>query len=400
MNEDHDTQITGDEPGLGEKKTEVSGNEVQLGADTALLHTVEMLHHPEPEVRRRAAGALTEHGDIRVFDSLVTILEGDDVPMVARAARALGEIGDRKAVQPLLEAVHKWSTDDTAQMVLYSACEALGKLKDAQAFEPLLELALTHEHSPTRRGATNALKAIDGRRAYEEFIEASHSISSLTRLAVIEALEEFKEREAVPVLIEALCDNVVELRRAAAQALSFIPDERATDSLLLTLKDEETVVRQWAACALGHIRDSKVVKPLIDALNTNNSDVKHSVILSLGQIGDTRAVDPLLAILANDTVQMRYTAASALGMLADPRAIEPLFAVLEETTEEAPEEIPRAVYWALSSRDSTAMAPFNQTGWLMYYVFQALIDLKAPDVKKRLQQWIDDHRDRFPVSTD
>lgn len=58
-----------------------------------------------PGVRSEAAHALGEIGDARAVDPLIDALQDEDRRVRERAARALGKIGDARAVGPLIEAL-------------------------------------------------------------------------------------------------------------------------------------------------------------------------------------------------------------------------------------------------------------------------------------------------------
>ena len=75
-------------------------------------------------MRRDSALALGALGDARATTPLCRRLLGDDIPDVRRAAaRALHDIGDRKAVGYLVEAL-----TDPNESVVYNAHRALTKI--------------------------------------------------------------------------------------------------------------------------------------------------------------------------------------------------------------------------------------------------------------------------------
>lgn len=70
------------------------------------------------------------------------------------AAETLGEIGDARAVEPLIEAVK-----DKDEYVRWAAIETLGEIGDARAVESLIE-ALKDKDEDVRRVAREALSKI------------------------------------------------------------------------------------------------------------------------------------------------------------------------------------------------------------------------------------------------
>jgi HEAT repeat protein len=108
--------------------------------------------------RWEAAEALGEIGDKRAVDPLIEALN-DKKPLIRwKAAEALGEIKDKRAVDPLIEAL---KGEDEDWCVRKTAAEALGKIGDKRAVEPLIE-ALKDEDRYVRETARKVLEKIKG----------------------------------------------------------------------------------------------------------------------------------------------------------------------------------------------------------------------------------------------
>lgn len=208
------------------------------------------------------------------------------------AAEALGQIGDVRAVEPLVAALR-----DPEGYVRNRAAWALGQIGDAQAVEPLIA-ALRDKDWDVRSRAAEALEKIG--------------------------------KPSVELLIAALRDNNWNVRRSAAYALGKIKDARAVAPLIAALRDTVGFVRRSAANALGQIGEPSVV-PLIAALCNEDEHVRSHAAHALGIIGDIRAVKPLIAALRDPERLVRRNAAEALGQIGDEQAVEPLIALLTDT---------------------------------------------------------------------
>lgn len=136
------------------------------------------------------------------------------------AAIALGEIGDARAVEPLIEAL-----EDKQILVQVEAAKALGKIGDTRAVEPLIKIM-----------AVEALGQIGDPRAVEPLIGYIESMQALPIATVL------------PI-----------------RALGEIGDPRAIDTLAKALKHKNRKVRTAAADALGEIGDARVLEPLTQA---------------------------------------------------------------------------------------------------------------------------------------
>jgi len=68
----------------------------------------------------------------------------------------LGDLGDRRAVEPLLDKLN-----DSDYWVRKAACQALGDLGDKRAVEPLRRLAENDSHKEVRFAAKSALERLE-----------------------------------------------------------------------------------------------------------------------------------------------------------------------------------------------------------------------------------------------
>jgi hypothetical protein len=100
-----------------------------------------------------------------VVKPLITVLvEDDSRSMRAAAARALGEIGDERAVGPLIACL---SNPHSSEMVRNAAAEALGKIGDTSALRSLRSALLDHD-AGVRDTARDALEQIGARLGREQ----------------------------------------------------------------------------------------------------------------------------------------------------------------------------------------------------------------------------------------
>jgi HEAT repeat protein len=261
-------------PELRATESEKGMNEA--GKDISLNRLIAELRDPDPKVRGNAVEQLGKIKYLDAVDYLTLILEYDDDWSVRkRAAWALGEIKDGKAVGPLIEALqHKdW-------IIRFNAAEALGKIGDGRAVEPLIE---------TLRD------------------ENSHVYGQVTW-----ALGEICDVRAVKPLTEALGNEIPAVRINAAKALGKIKSSQAIEALIVSLREDRIwEVRKWSAWAMGEIKDSRAVDSLINALKDENYYVRMHAELSLEKTGRP-AVPLLIAALKDKQHQLRTRVAWAL----------------------------------------------------------------------------------------
>jgi HEAT repeat protein len=102
---------------------------IAIGQPT-VVHLLPLLKHDDKEVRGEAAYILGQIGDARAFDGLVELLSHDpDSAVHVAAARALGQLHDPRALEPLAEAMRLGPTE----AVQRAAAEGLGYLRDTRA---------------------------------------------------------------------------------------------------------------------------------------------------------------------------------------------------------------------------------------------------------------------------
>lgn len=167
----------------------------RLRDDRAVLPLVEMLRHPRETIR-------------------------------ARAAEALGQIGDPVAVDSLIDLLQR----DFNAKVQAAAAKALGELKDPQAI-PALEQALQHS-THVRCKALIALGEIGGRRALRSLIELTEDPAPTVRYHAANCLAKAGDRSALPAL-EALARDTDEMvRRTAVKAMQDLGDDRTPEEIV------------------------------------------------------------------------------------------------------------------------------------------------------------------------
>lgn len=131
----------------------------RLGDDRALAALLLALKDRALMVREAAAAAISRYNSPAAFEVLLAALkekEDERSWMVRRfAAEALGQLGDRRAVPALVEALR-----DTSDLVRPAVARALGNMGDRSAIAALKRARHT---SPHRKGAECAeCASIDG----------------------------------------------------------------------------------------------------------------------------------------------------------------------------------------------------------------------------------------------
>jgi HEAT repeat protein len=292
---------------------------------------------------------------------LIKALKDEEAQVRVGAAMALGKIGDARAVEPLIKALKRedwyanWNVPQSAADALKviepvealigvlsddsrrrHASRILGEIGDRRAVEPLIGMLSNDDswYAATALDGLGWVPETDGQR-----------VAYLIALSDWESIVELGE-PAVERLIKALEEDNFQLNLDAAMALGKIGDTRAVEPLINELGDKNWNLRKEAAEALGKIDDKRAVEPLIKALKDGHQypAFLESIAGALGKIGDARAVEPLIKVLEESPSQSTHTSmrgvstyslpswyhsiVEALGKIGDERAVEPLIKML------------------------------------------------------------------------
>ncbi|MDI6781604.1 MAG: HEAT repeat domain-containing protein, partial [bacterium] len=197
-----------------------------------------------------------------------------DKEIAGKAAWALGEIGDIKAIKPLVEKLK--ANNLTHQKVLPQVVEAVGKLKVEEAIPYLIGFLQQGESSLTDGSP------LSERASLAERASLTEKIVSATTAALINI-----GTSCVPSLIEILYHGNDTARAHATFCIGQLKDNRAVSSLTAMLKDEAWYVRGAAVIALGEIADKSAIEPLAaTAMEDKNEDVRVYASNALGKIDD------------------------------------------------------------------------------------------------------------------
>jgi HEAT repeat protein len=149
-----------------------------LKIDHAWDLAVESLYHENDWVRRQTIWALMTLKDYRAVEQIIATLNDKSLTVLCYAIYALGEIGDNRAVTPLIDILLKkdfftFTNDDGATFPEHScdprseAAVALGKIKDKRAIQALTKVMEEKgDHGLIEKSAW-ALSELGDKRAIE-----------------------------------------------------------------------------------------------------------------------------------------------------------------------------------------------------------------------------------------
>jgi HEAT repeat protein len=200
----------------------------------------------DDELSAQALIALVDTKDITVVETLIKALRDENLKVRERVVYVLGQIGDERAVDGLIQAMG----DDQINIV---AATLFREIDASVSLEPLIK-SLKSPDVNRRKGAVCALGNTGGTRAIEALVDALEDEDEGVRAWFPIAFRELGTEGSIEPLIEALRTKDVNGRSAAAQSLAEIPDSRSIEPLTQALHDEDDLVRMFAESSLETIK--------------------------------------------------------------------------------------------------------------------------------------------------
>jgi HEAT repeat protein len=199
---------------LNEERTRWYASRILVELDGAILPQLEEgLKSDDPRTRENISMVLGEVKDRRAVKPLLEALKRDD-QLVLTSASSLIQIGDPNSVEPLIEMLE----NRNEQIRLYAAY-ALGGLNDTRAVLPLIDI-LDDPSSSIRGVAAHSLGEIGSRAATNQLIALLADPSKNVRLTAVYALGKLLDRRSIPKLRELLeKDQSPQVRKASRQML-------------------------------------------------------------------------------------------------------------------------------------------------------------------------------------
>ena len=298
--------------------------------------------------------AMEENKDV---EGLIGVLKyNKNKHVVKRAIFALGEMKDKKAVEPLI----KVGLKSGLITIRSAAIRALGDIESNEAVESLIYVMLRDKDNLDSAEAARALGRIKDGRAVKSLTMLMQDVEEglNVREEIVEALGKIATEEAIHSLIAALDSELGE------KALKVLKDvgKPAVMPLITALNGDNETIMWKAATILGEIRDKRAVEPLVGLLLDESKDEwdrGYYIAAALGSIGDARAVEPLIK-LASKHIEDQLTCRSvgALGDIGDHKAVEPLIDILEDRATIDCSHLRLETCWALRKlKDAKTVEP-------------------------------------------
>jgi HEAT repeat protein len=283
--------------------TEKRINAIKIAAETAMIEAVpaliEALYEPDSSISLAAAEALGQIGDERAIEPLLEISRRNDAQLMRDIADSIDVEKSEDDNAKLEESVENGQDKpyNFKEMVVFKIDQLPKEYfqKDGTPIprKELVVKGLKDNNQQLRQMAAKVAIGLEG----EEIVEP-----------LIEALENPYEVESV--------------RFMAAEALGGMNDDRSVDSLLKALQDENVAVRYSAAASLSGKKDDRIINALIKAIKDPDKFVRSSVAYALGATTDLKAMEALFDCMTDESEVVRFSAAKALACFDSDLVVE------------------------------------------------------------------------------
>jgi aminopeptidase N len=210
---------------------------------------IRALQHAHPKVRRPAAAALGAFREASAADALVPVARNDESYFVRAAAlTSLGKTRDARSYDVLVAALGEPSWNGVVEG---GAARGLAELGELRALDPLLQATALGKDDGLRRTAAAALARLgelvpDARtRAVDRLNELVDDRSFLVRIAAVAAAESLEDPRLIPAL-ERISISAVDgrLRRKAAEAAIRIREAQKVPTQVSALRSDLDSLRE------------------------------------------------------------------------------------------------------------------------------------------------------------
>jgi HEAT repeat protein len=258
----------------------------ELERPIAAVMLVERLGPESEEERGQTLEALREVGAIPL---VISSLRSWIPWRRALAAKLLGSLGADEAVPVLLDRL-----GDPNRRVRESVARALGRIGDRRALPQLGELFRT----PGLVGTGVAYDSLIafGQEAEPVFAGALRSEIESVRISACFGVAALGDPEAARRGLEPLlADPSAPVRAAAAESLAQVGSGSLPEGLARASRDEEPTVRSAAAAGLGSYDDPRAVEIALNALLDPDRDTAVRAAESLVRLSRRPAAGPVAA---------------------------------------------------------------------------------------------------------
>jgi HEAT repeat protein len=318
---------------------------------------INLVTDSDADVRKFVIDVMGSINNTAFIPTLLKALKDPDLNVAAAAAEHLGNLGDARVVQDLIQAI----VVNNSELFRFSALAAIGKLAaPAPVPEEIKQLA---SHELLRKAVYDCLGSIADESALYLLLEGIavrqkssrnaallalfrvySRVGASARQLIESSLQMLRGEDFVPILISSFDSRDAALSEALVTILDIIGDKRSVDVFLQAFANErlsrvairalknlgpdgiDTLISNYggyeeefrsAICSLigvcAYRNGSLIIR---DALNDCSPIVRRSAVTAAGNLGLTDCIPGIVTLLDDNDHDLRNAVVSCLQVLA------------------------------------------------------------------------------------
>jgi HEAT repeat protein len=305
---------------------------VKIEKEAALDHVLAGLQSPHQQVRQAAAALVVEIPGPAATARIVELVPG--LPPATQVP-VLAALGDRKGVEALPVLLRLWADGDEAVRV--AAGQALGKVGDRTCVEPLIKNATL----PGVIGATaqESLRMLVGSGVDEAIALYLGDSDAVLRVTALRNLTARRYAGTPPLAFARLADPDAVVRIESWRSLAVFGKPQDLPRMIdLLIKLEESREQQAAEQAIQGVAEpmprDQAAQLLLDAMAGATSRQRCSLLRTLGRIGGERAFASIREATRDREAEVQDTAIRVLSDWGDNSAQDDLLRLAKQGKKE------------------------------------------------------------------
>ena len=281
-----------------EKMKKVKECEYRRDTESGLLY--HYLHSKDHDVKIAAIKALGRIGDPRAIPYLLEGLKDEDEDIIVEVIFALGLIGHKQVEKEIVPYLYK------STRIAVAAIESLGMMRSDLLLGNVEEM-IDKAEPQILESLAYALANVGKVEAATYLRKATKYANGEAKLAVIYALYKISDIDSLSIFREALNDPDYWIRFYGAKGLGMVKSKEALHELYSHLHDSNKMVTIAILEALANIPETDIDK-IRDIANSRYYDIRYQLALLLRNF-DNEKSKLLLRKLLNDKSKMVVMAA-------------------------------------------------------------------------------------------
>ena len=309
-----------------------------IGSPEATEKIIEALQDVHINVVCGAVEALGNIGDKNALDALINLLEiAEDPWLQFMLVESIGKMHDSKSIKVLHDMLKQ-----NDPLILASVIRSLGEIKNPSSAKPLIDMLDTIAVSLKQVviGALDKIESVENQEVFEaldpayvldKLVPLLNSENQQTKQSIAKILKHVRHEKSIAALFSLLGDYHVDVVAEAKKSLlSFAPISHEQLERYLS-KSNNGELKQLIS-VINDMSDKDLSGILLAYVGHEDPEVRCKAIEALGKIKNTVGLEKLIELSSDDSRDVQIAAIRALANKQDSRSIQKLIEFLTSTS--------------------------------------------------------------------